>query len=50
MHKVNILLTEANGNLSDSREIIIDAVKTAEEYVFPKLKVNWDIDVLVTNR
>ncbi|MBR3169401.1 hypothetical protein IKF23_03085 [Candidatus Saccharibacteria bacterium] len=50
MHKVNILLTEANGNLSDSREIIIDAVKTAEEYVFPKLKVDWDIDMLVTNR
>ena len=50
MHKVNILLTEANGNLSDSREIIIDAVKNAEEYVFPKLKVDWDIDVLVTNR
>lgn len=44
------MLTEANGNLSDSREIIIDAVKTAEEYVFPKLKVNWDIDLLVTNR
>ena len=50
MHKVNILLTEANGNLSDSRGIIIDAVKNAEEYVFPKLKVDWDIDVLVTNR
>ncbi len=50
MYKVNILLTEANGNLSDSREIIIDAVKAAEEYVFPKLKVNWDIDLLITNR
>lgn len=50
MHKVNILLTEANGNLSASREMIIDAIKTAEEYVFPKLKVDWDIDVLVTNR
>ena len=50
MYKVNILLTEANGNLSGSREIIIDAVKTAEEYVFPKLKVNWDIDLLITNR
>ena len=50
MYKVNILLTEANGNLSDSRGIIVDAVKTAEEYVFPKLKVNWDIDLLVTNR
>ena len=50
MNKVNILLTEANGNLSDSREMIIDAVKTAEEYAFPKLKIDWDIDVLVTNR
>ncbi len=45
-----MLLTEANGNLSDSREIIIDAVKTAEEYVFPKFKINWDIDLLITNR
>ena len=34
MHKVNILLTEANGNLSDYREIIIDAVKNAEEDAF----------------
>lgn len=50
MCKVNILLTEANGNLSDSREMIIDAIKTAEEYVFPKLEVDWDIDMLVTNR
>lgn len=50
MNRVNILLTEANGNLSDSREMIIDAVKTAEEYAFSKLKIDWDIDVLVTNR
>ena len=50
MNKVNILLTEANGNLSDKRELIKTAVKTAEKYVFPKLKVNWDIDLLVTNR
>ena len=50
MHNVNILLTEANGNLSGNREMITDAIKTAEEYVFPKLKVDWDIDLLVTNR
>lgn len=50
MNKVNILLTEANGNLSSNRETIKDAIKTAEEYVFPKLNVNWDIDLLVTNR
>lgn len=50
MNKVNILLTEANGNLLDKREMIKAAVKTAQEYVFPKLKIDWDIDVLVTNR
>lgn len=50
MNKINILLTEANGNLSDKREMIKSAVKAAEEYVFPKLKIDWDIDVLVTNR
>lgn len=50
MNKVNVLLTEANGNLSNSREMIIDAIKTAEGYAFPKLKIDWDIDVLVTNR
>lgn len=38
MNKVNILLTEANGNLSDKREMIMDAVKAAEEYAFPKIK------------
>ncbi len=45
-----MLLTEANGNLSSSREMIVSAVKTAEEYVFHKLKIDWDIDLLVTNR
>ncbi|MBR3236155.1 hypothetical protein IKF92_00530 [Candidatus Saccharibacteria bacterium] len=49
MSKINILLTEANGNLSNSRELIKTAVKKAEDYVFPKLKVDWDIDLLVTN-
>ena len=50
MNKVNILLTNANGNLSDKTKMIQTAVKTAEEYVFSKLEVNWDIDLLVTNR
>lgn len=45
-----MLLAEANGNLSSSREMIIGAVKTAEEYIFPKLKISWDIDLLVANR
>ncbi|MBR5669820.1 hypothetical protein IKX12_01945 [Candidatus Saccharibacteria bacterium] len=50
MNKVNLLLTEANGNLSGSKEMIANAVKMAYKYVFPKLKVDWDIDLLVTNR
>lgn len=50
MNKINILLTGANGNLSDKKEVIEKTVKVAEEYVFPKLKIDWDIDVLVTNR
>ena len=50
MNRINILLTEANGNLLDKKEMTKTAVKTAEKYVFPKLKIDWDIDVLVTNR
>lgn len=50
MNKVNILLTRANGNLDDQTETIEKAVRVAEQYVFPKLKIDWDIDLLVTNR
>lgn len=50
MNKINILLTEANGNLSDKKNMVFEAVEEAEEYTFPKLGVNWDIDLLVTNR
>lgn len=50
MNKVNILLTEANGNLFNKKEMIENAIKMAEEYAFSKLNIDWDIDVLVTNR
>lgn len=50
MNKVNLLLTTANGNLSNTREMIARAVKAAEEYTFSKLKIDWNIDVLITNR
>ena len=49
MHKINVLLTNANGNLSDKTEMINRTIKRAEEYVFPKLKIDWDIDVIITN-
>lgn len=44
------MITRANGNLDSKVEIIEKAVKEAECYVFPKLKIDWDIDLLVTNR
>lgn len=50
MNKVNLLLTQANDNLKDCMATIEKAVEEAEQYAFPKLKIDWDIDVLVTNR
>lgn len=50
MNKINLFITEANGNLSDKKELILGAVKKAEEHAFPKLKIDWDIDVVITNR
>ena len=49
MYKINMLLTNANGNLSDKTEMIKRAVKTAEAYAFPKLKIDWDVDMIITN-
>lgn len=50
MNKINVLITRANGNLDSKVEAIKKAVKEAEQYVYPKLKVDWGIDLLVTNR
>ena len=49
MNKINLFITEANGDLSNKKNLILDAVKKAEEYVFPKLKIDWDVDVLIRN-
>ena len=50
MNKINLLLTQANDNLKDCKATIEKAVEEAEQYAFPKLKIDWDIDLLVTNR
>lgn len=50
MGKINLLITEANGNLSNEKGVISSAVRAAEEYAFSKLGIDWDIDLLVTNR
>ena len=43
---INILLNDANDNLSGKKELIGRAARAAEEYAFPRLKIDWDIDVL----
>ena len=50
MNKINLFITEANNNLSAKKSLILNAVKMAEEYAFPKLRINWDIDIVITNR
>lgn len=45
--KINLFITEANGGFSGKENPISNAVKKAEEYAFPKLKIDWDIDVLL---
>ncbi len=50
MNKINLFITEANNNLSTKKSLILNAVKVAEEHVFSKLKIDWDIDVVITNR
>ena len=50
MGKINLLITNANGSLSDKLDLIKNAVKTAEDFAFKRLDIDWDIDVLVTTR
>ena len=47
MSKINVLLANANGNLDENKETILAAVKEVEAYAFPRLKIDWDIDVVV---
>ena len=49
MSKINVLLANANGNLDESKETILTAVKEVESYAFSKLKIDWNIDVVVTD-
>lgn len=50
MNKINLFITEANNNLSAKKSLILNAVKMAEEYAFQKLRIDWDIDIVITNR
>ena len=48
MSKINVLLANANGSLDESKEAILAAVKEVESYAFSKLKIDWDIDVVIS--
>ena len=50
MNRIIPTITSANGNLVKLQDLILSAVKKAEEYAFLRLKIDWDIDVLITNR
>ena len=50
MNKINLFITEANNNLSAKKSLILNAVKVAEEHAFSKLRIDWNIDVVITNR
>ena len=48
MSKINVLLTNANGNFDDIKDAILAAVNEVESYAFSRLKIDWDIDVVVS--
>lgn len=48
MSKINVLLTNANGNFDDIKDAILAAVNEVEFYAFSRLKIDWDIDVVVS--
>lgn len=49
MNRLNVFLANSNGNLNKVEKLIKEAVIDAESYVFPKLGINWNIDLMITN-
>lgn len=50
MSEINLLVTTANENLLEQKEMIEKSAAKAREYAFSRLQIDWDIDMLVTNR
>ena len=50
MSKINILLANSGGEFNETKSEIINAIKEVEKYTFTKLKIDWDIDLVVNNR
>ena len=49
MNRLNVFLANSNGNLNKVEKLIKEAVIDAESYVFPKLGISWNIDLMITN-
>lgn len=50
MTKINLLLTDANGNLSGIKDGIFQAIMQAENETLKRLDIKYDVNVLITNR
>ena len=50
MSKINILLANSGGEFNETKVEIINAISEVEEYTYAKLKIDWDIDLVVNNR
>lgn len=50
MSKINILLANSSEEFNETKSEIINAISEVEEYAFTKLKIDWDIDLVVNNR
>lgn len=48
MSKINVLFANANGNFDEIKDTILAAIKEVESYAFSRLKIDWDIDVVVS--
>ena len=50
MSKINILLANSSGEFNETKSEIINAIKEVKKYTFSKLKIDWNIDLVVNNR
>lgn len=50
MTKINLLLTDANGNLSEEKDFILSAIARVENRATKDLDIKEDVNVVVTNR
>ena len=50
MSQINYYISKSSDSLIAHQSIIEKAIKTAEQFTFPKLGINWDIDLLIKSQ